>query len=175
MGHKSYKKYNVKSTKYLKNSCYRCGNELFKSIEDIKIGDEVVTAYGNMQLVENLLRYDVKEKIITIESANEKVKLTSDHKMLAIKPSQCTKEWQDRSKLPVVCKKGCSLEEKCINKPYEEYEAEWIEANKLEKNDFILYPRTKADVRDITYDLLDYPLSLKVGERRYLKIFGYYK
>lgn len=36
MGHKSYKKYNVKSTKYLKNSCYRCGNELFKSIEDIK-------------------------------------------------------------------------------------------------------------------------------------------
>lgn len=26
-----------------------------------------------------------------------------------------------------------------------------------------------------TYDLLDYPLSLKVGEKRYLKIFGYYK
>ncbi|MBN9647359.1 amidase domain-containing protein [Terrisporobacter glycolicus] len=25
-----------------------------------------------------------------------------------------------------------------------------------------------------TYDLLDYPLSLKVGDRRYLKIFGYY-
>jgi hypothetical protein len=25
-----------------------------------------------------------------------------------------------------------------------------------------------------TYDLVDYPLSLKVGERRYLKIFGYY-
>lgn len=25
-----------------------------------------------------------------------------------------------------------------------------------------------------TYDLLDYPLSLKVGEKRYLKIFGYY-
>lgn len=26
-----------------------------------------------------------------------------------------------------------------------------------------------------TYDLLDYPLSLKVGERRYIKILGYYK
>lgn len=25
-----------------------------------------------------------------------------------------------------------------------------------------------------TYDLLDYPLSLKEGERRYIKIFGYY-
>lgn len=25
-----------------------------------------------------------------------------------------------------------------------------------------------------TYDLLDYPLSLKVGDRRYLKIFGYF-
>ncbi|WP_455540078.1 amidase domain-containing protein [Terrisporobacter sp.] len=25
-----------------------------------------------------------------------------------------------------------------------------------------------------TYDLLDYPLSLKVGQRRYLKIYGYY-
>ncbi len=26
-----------------------------------------------------------------------------------------------------------------------------------------------------TYDLLDYPLSMKVGERRYIKILGYYK
>lgn len=26
-----------------------------------------------------------------------------------------------------------------------------------------------------TYDLLDYPLSLKEGERRYIKILGYYK
>lgn len=25
-----------------------------------------------------------------------------------------------------------------------------------------------------TYDLLNYPLSLKVGEKRYIKIFGYY-
>ena len=110
------------------------------------IRDRVITDYGNLQLVENLLRYDIKEKIITIESANEKVKLTSDRKMLAIKASQCTKEWQDRSNLPVVYKKGCSFEEGCINKPYEEYKAEWIEANKLEKNDFILYPRTKEDV-----------------------------
>ena len=98
----------------------------------------------------------LKKKIITIESANEKVKLTSDHKMLAIKDSQCTKEWQDRSNLPVIYKKGCSFEEGCINKPYEEYKAEWIEANKLEKNDFILYPRTKEAVSDITYDLLEY-------------------
>ena len=26
-----------------------------------------------------------------------------------------------------------------------------------------------------TYNLLDYPLSMKVGERRYIKILGYYK
>ena len=142
--------------------CFLPGTEILlsngsiKSIEDIKIGDEVITAYGNLQLVENLLRYDIKEKIITIESANEKVKLTSDHKMLAIKAPQCTKEWQDRSNLPVIYKKGCSFEEGCINKPYEEYKAEWIEANKLEKNDFILYPRTKEAVSDITYDLLEY-------------------
>ena len=25
-----------------------------------------------------------------------------------------------------------------------------------------------------TYDLLDYPLSMKEGEKRYIKIFGYY-
>ena len=85
-----------------------------------------------MQLVENLLRYDVKEKIIIIESANEEVKLTRDHKILAIKTSSCTKEWQDKSKLPVVCKKGCSIKEKCINKPFmKQYKAKWIEANEL--------------------------------------------
>ncbi|WP_297712865.1 LAGLIDADG family homing endonuclease [Clostridium sp.] len=142
--------------------CFLPGTEILlsngsiKNIENIRIGDEVITAYGNMQLVENLLRYDIKEKIVIIESANEKVKLTSDHKMLAIKASKCTKVWKDRSKLPIVCKESCSLKEKCKNPAYKDYKLEWIEANKLEKNDFVVYPRVKEEIKDVKYDLLDY-------------------
>lgn len=142
--------------------CFLPGTEILlsngsiKNIEDMKIGDEVITAYGNKQLVDNLLRYDIKENIVTIESANEKVKLTSDHKMLAIKTSECIKDWKDRSKLPVVCRESCSLNDKCQNPAYKDYKLEWIEANKLEKNDLIVYPRVKEEIKDIKYDLLDY-------------------
>ena len=131
-------------------------NGATKNIKDIKINDEVVTAYGNKSMVENVLSYDIKEDIIIIEAANEEVKLTKDHELLAIKTSACTKEWKDKRKLPVVCKKSCSIKDKCSNPVYKQYEAKWIEAKELSKDDFILYPRVQEQIREIKYDLLDY-------------------
>ena len=127
-----------------------------KNIKDIRINDEVITAYGNKSMVENILSYDIKEDIVIIEAANEEVKLTKDHELLAIKTSACTKEWKDKSKLPVVCKKSCSIKDKCSNPVYKQYEAKWIEAKELSKDDFILYPRVKEQIKEIKYDLLDY-------------------
>ena len=63
---------------------------------------------------------------------------------------------EDKSKLPVVCKKSCSIKDKCSNPVYKQYEAKWIEAKELSKDDFILYPRVKEQIKEIKYDLLDY-------------------
>ena len=116
--------------------------DLLRIYKDIRF-DEVITSYGNMSVVENVLSYDIKEDIVIIGRANEEVKLINDHELLAIKTSACTKEWKDKSKLPVVCKKRCSIKDKCSNPVYKQYEAKWIEAKELSKDDFILYPRVK--------------------------------
>ncbi len=127
-----------------------------KAIKDIKQNDEVITAFGNRSLVETLMKYDVQEEITIIEAANEEVKLTSDHKMLAIKTLPCSKDWKDRSKLPVVCKNECSMQNSYKDRLFNSYKAEWIEADKLEENDFILYPRVKEHFENVVYDMLDY-------------------
>ncbi len=133
-------------------------NGTVRNIEDFKGGEEVVTAYGNYSLVETLLRYDIEEEIVSIDAANEVLKLTKDHKVLGIKTLPCIKEQKDRSKLPVVCKESCSIAKKgkCENAPYKKYEKQWIKASELKKDDLILYPRTKGIKKDIVYDLLDY-------------------
>ena len=127
-----------------------------KDIKDVKQGEEVITAFGNKSLVEILMKYDVEEEITVIEGANEEVKLTSDHKMLAVKTSPCMKKWKDISKLPVICKKECSKKDKCIDDPFNSYKPEWIEADQLKENDLILYPRVKEHYEEVVYDLLDY-------------------
>ena len=141
---------------FLGNTQILLSNGSTKFIEDIKQGDEVITAFGNKSLVETLMKYDVEEEITVIESANEKLKLTCDHKVLAVKTSSCMKNWKDRSKLPVVCRKECSMRDECVNPPFNSYEAKWVEAENLKENDLILYPRVKEDYKEVIYDLLEY-------------------
>lgn len=58
-------------------------NGQFKSISMIKIGDEVVDAYGNKQTVYNTLRYDVDEDILQLTLENNNIiRCTKDHKFL---------------------------------------------------------------------------------------------
>ncbi|MGL4742164.1 MAG: DNA polymerase III subunit alpha [Sarcina sp.] len=114
--------------------CFVPGSKILKSdgsvanIESFKGGEEVITAFGNNSIVETLLHYDVEEKIIKIESLDETLELTSDHKVLAINNKSCNKE----------------------------YSLEWIEAKNLKENDLIAYPRTKENSKAIRYDLLEY-------------------
>ncbi|MGL4654553.1 MAG: LAGLIDADG family homing endonuclease, partial [Sarcina sp.] len=149
--------------------CFVPGTKVLKSngsianIESFKGGEEIITALGNNSIVETLLHYEIEEEIIKIEASNETLELTSDHKVLAINTKACKKEWKDRSKLPVVCRKTCSLDKggKCEKEPYKEYILEWVEAKNLKENDLIAYPRVKENPKSITYDLLDYCKSDK--------------
>ncbi|MGL5635047.1 MAG: DNA polymerase III subunit alpha [Sarcina sp.] len=144
--------------------CFVPGTKILKSdgsianIESFKGGEEVVTALGHNSIVETLLHYDVEEEIIKIESSNETLELTMDHKVLAINNKVNNNECEDKSDMPVVCKKMSSLDKdsKYIESPFKEYSLEWIEAKNLNENDLIVYPRTKENSKIIRYDLLDY-------------------
>lgn len=56
---------------------------LFSEIESIKLGDEVVDAYGEKQIVLDKFEYDIKEEIVELEFDNgKKIRCTKDHKFL---------------------------------------------------------------------------------------------
>lgn len=127
-------------------------------IEQIKKGDKIVTAQGRVHEVEEQLHYDCDEEITCIEAVNEKLYLTNDHKVLSVITSRCKKEWSDITKLPTVCKLTCGdyARKRCKQPPFIDYKLEWNEAQKLNKNDFVVYPRNHIEPREIVYDILEY-------------------
>lgn len=68
--------------------CFLPGNKVvtsegYKNIEDIKIGDEVVTRSGEFKPVVDSYEYDVEEECIELELSNGgKITCTPDHKFL---------------------------------------------------------------------------------------------
>lgn len=92
------------------------GNKCKKNIEDIKIGDEVLTIDNSIQKVENIIRYKVNKELITI---NEEVTSTSDHKFFVINK-------EDKNK---------------VNEDNLEKYGYWVEAKNLNKNIHLLVKR----------------------------------
>ena len=61
-------------------------NDTFKEIKDIKIGDFVLNAKGELDRVDNTFVYDVDEPLITISLySNRSMTCTKDHKLLTNK------------------------------------------------------------------------------------------
>lgn len=87
-----------------------------KNIEDINIGDEVLTIDGSIQKIENTIRYKVNKDLITI---NNEVTSTNDHKFFVINK-------EDKDKVN---------EENLLKYGY------WIEAKNLNKNTHLLVKR----------------------------------
>lgn len=68
---------------FLPDTRVKMSDGLMKPICDIKIHDTVIDAYGNEQLVEDTLQYNIDEDILEIEFENGKiVRCTSDHEFL---------------------------------------------------------------------------------------------
>ncbi|NJR76291.1 MAG: DNA polymerase III subunit alpha [Scytonema sp. CRU_2_7] len=53
-----------------------------------------------------------------------------------------------------VCKPTCTRY--CSLKPYEHYQLKWIEAGKLRKDDFVVFPRVKSTEQEIIFDILNF-------------------
>lgn len=129
-----------------------------REIENVKKGDKIVTAWGRIHEVEEQLHYECDEEVTVLEAVNEVLKLTNDHKVLSIKTSKCTKDWADVTKLPTVCRETCKefARNSCKQPQFPNYKLEWNEAQKLNKNDFVVYPRNRVVAKEIVYDALDF-------------------
>ena len=68
---------------FLPKTRVKMANQQLKEIETIKVGDKVVDAFGDIQIVENVLKYECEEEILELEFENGKViKCTKDHEFL---------------------------------------------------------------------------------------------
>lgn len=68
---------------FVPGSRVKMSDGLYSPIEIIDIGEEIIDAYGNKQIVINTLTYDIEEDIIELEFKNKiKIKCTLDHEFL---------------------------------------------------------------------------------------------
>ncbi len=130
------------------------GKEVF--IKDVQVGQEVITHQGNIQTVTHKHEYDCDEEIVELEVANETISLTQDHKIYSVLTQNCTVK---SSYTATVCKPNCTRY--CQIKPEQQYQLEWVEAGKLSKNDFVVFPRVNSQELTIIFDVLLYLPQIK--------------
>ena len=115
-----------------------------KAIEDIRIGDYVITRFGRSRPVQDTYEYPSPPEMVKLQIASSNVPLicTPDHKIWAIKgpgPSRpTTKAGRDAANR------------------YDTAKLEWLAASALEKNDIVIYPRLQASAEEHVIDLADF-------------------
>lgn len=128
----------------------------FKFIKDVSIGDIVVDSNGEEKPVVNTLEYNCEEELINFKTScnsfdSEDVAFTKDHKILAIKapfPSYKKEKNKDGKTLTYVS----SLKNLNISDYLNEKSLSWIEANKLEINDYLVrYVGRTKPIQDIEF------------------------
>lgn len=137
--------------------CNLATNRIFKAdgsacnINEIKIGDKVITKDGSIQEVEELYEYDIEEEIVNLKTYYGDytgVGLTLEHEIYAEKTIL-----NDRYMKWDKIKKG---------KDWKKYlepknELDWIEAKDLNIGDWMFIPTPKINKEHITqFDLMDY-------------------
>jgi DNA primase len=156
----------------------------YHRIEDIKVGDSVLTHRGRYMPVTRLLWRPYEGEIISIRlrKSSELTVLTADHEVFAIKTKMCP----HKSRQTRICQWNCKKE--YCPRFHLNYKIEKIPARNLARNDFLLFP-VNRQIRDIeTIDLDKYynrkisnfgpkihsiPAQIRVDEK-FLKLLGYY-
>lgn len=151
-----------------------------KNIEEVEIGDKVISHTGNDRVVEYVHEYDQDGEMVKLLMSNTNVPVitTKTHEIYAIKHSKCDKG-EKRSYR--VCKPTCK-QEYCVEPPYEKYKLEWLPASELEVDDIVVYPRYKPNGNyPKVLDLVDYIEDLKnykyndefIWAQKYVKVPRY--
>lgn len=169
--------------------CFPAGSSIkteegFHSIEDVQVGQNVLTHKGRFMPVTNTLwrPYEGEMVDVKVRKSNDTVSLTSEHQVYAIRTHGCKQEGRPNR----ICQWNCS--QRCPSKYYLDYKIEKIPAGKLSVNDFLLFPidRGVNDIKVIDLDkyysgkerkfgpkIGEIPVKVKVDEK-FLKLLGYY-
>ena len=124
-----------------------------KNIQEIKPNERIISAFGNKRKIKKVLSYDADEEIAIIKSKMSAfdLKLTKDHKVLAVKHNMCP----IKPTKSTICKPTCNTS--CRKNLYKNYKLQWIKAEDLKKNDFLVYPIVKhRRIKTIKFDLLNF-------------------
>lgn len=124
-----------------------------KPIEQVAVGDQVVSHQGLVKRVLEKFEYKYKGPLydIAVVGNDRPVRCTPDHEFWAVKTEQCQYMGRDH----VVCKPTCrknSTKYPCTDKLYEGYHPAWIKAKDLAVGDVVLRPR----YRDTTQGYPEY-------------------
>jgi len=114
-----------------------------EKIENIKIGDEVITHTGNLKKVKEIYKRDFSGKIYRIIPwyFREGLTTTPEH------PFYIIKSYKKCPSTKGLCKPLCSQNKDCKRKYYRNYKPQWVTAQEVEKGDFLVYPRFK-EIKD---------------------------
>jgi intein/homing endonuclease len=121
-----------------------------KRLDNVKVGDRVITHTGEFKTVLEVLNYSVEEKLVKLYSFygdNGGVTLTKDHLVLS---EQChktneTKKWAESTK-----SSKCKIIEPTGN-------LEWVRADSLKVGDWIFVPFPETKINNVDcIDLADF-------------------
>jgi len=135
-----------------------------KKIKDIKEGDLVFTHNNQFKRVKEVLTRDYKGKIYRIRPwyFSDGLKTTPEHPFYVIKSYKNCKSTKG------LCKPLCSVNKTCKKKYYLNYKLEWIIAEKIEKGDFLVYPRFNGEEDFDSLDITKFVKNYKLFNRDFV-------
>lgn len=135
------------------------GDGSVTNIEEMQVGDEVISHKGKKRKVEHVHTYNQKGHMVKFSTtlSNIPVVTTKTHEIYAIKGQACA--YTNRKH--VICKPSCSKQD-CSFKLFNKYSPKWIAASELEVGDIVMYPRLKTSGNYLNrLDLKDYLYTTK--------------
>lgn len=155
-----------------------------KPIEEIRVGDLVLTKEGSYSPVVRLLEREYEDKLIKIRTRmdSREMILTKDHEVFFIRTKLCKQQNRETR----LCQKRCT--QRCPTKFFKNYIIEKDSAKNLKINDYLLYPIDQKIKNVYELDLREYlnrrktkygkkireiPLKIETNDK-FLKILGYW-
>lgn len=124
---------------FLPDSPVIIANGETKNIQNIEVGDKVISHTGELRKVYNVLEYDADEEMYSIQIlGGRKIKCTNNHRILALPREECK---YSATKMPR-CSKFCAKYDKCPRRETSALqEPVWVEAQDLKQGDFVAVPK----------------------------------
>lgn len=127
------------------------GDGTVSDIEDVRVGETIVSHTGYRRKVLETFEYDYKGSLVELKSvgSNLPIRVTPNHEIGIIKSNKC----KLRGREHVVCKPTCfrtqHVVQTCSTHLFDSYQLEWLPAKDVQVGDIVAYPRYKSDQEPI--------------------------